>query len=123
MPLPSLIAGLLLAILGVQCAAAREPDEVQAVAPGGPGVLTKCRDWVVTSSCKTYHHIELPARVAVGDKLTLTFGSSPKEYAFLVARIAAKGRHCAIFSEAEGDRHQMDKINVAPCYRAKEEGR
>ena len=123
MLLPTLISGLLLAIFSVGCAAAGEPDEVKAIAPGGPGVLTKCRDWVVTSSCKTYHHIELPSRVAVGDKLTLTFGSSPKEYAFSVARIAAKGHHCAIFSEAEGDRHRMDKINVAPCYRAKEEGR
>ena len=35
-----------------------------------------------------------------------------------VARIAAKLGHCAIFSEADGDRHQMDKINVAPCYRS-----
>ena len=57
-----------------------------------------------------------------GDTLTLNFGSSPKQYAFSVARIAAKGRHCAIFSEAAGDRHQMDKINVAPCFRV-DEGR
>jgi hypothetical protein len=120
--LRTLIAGLLLATLSLGRAAGGEPDEVQAVAPGAPGVLTKCRDWVVTSSCKTYHHIPLPARVAVGDTLTLTFGSSPKEYAFSVARIAAKGHHCAIFSEAQGDRHQMDKINVAPC-RAADRGR
>jgi hypothetical protein len=107
--------GLLLATLTLGCAAAAESE---AVEPGGPGVLTKCRDWVVTRSCKTYHHINLPSRIAVGDTLTLTFGSSPKEYAFSVARIAAKRGHCAIFSEADGDRHQMDKINVAPCYRA-----
>ncbi len=118
MPFRIRIAGLLLGALALGRAAAGEPGAVEAVEPGGPGVLTKCRDWVVTSSCRTYHHINLPARIAVGDTLTLTFGSSPKEYAFSVARIAAKGRHCAIFSEADGDRHQMDKINVAPCYQA-----
>ena len=95
-----------------------EPDSVEAVEPGGPGELTKCRNWLVASSCKTYQHITLPPRIAVGDTITVTFGSSPKEYVFPVARIAHKGRHCAIFSEAEGDRHQIDKINVAPCYRA-----
>jgi hypothetical protein len=117
MPFPIRIKALLLAVLGLSGAAA-QAGAVEAVAPGGPGVLTKCRDWVVTRSCKTYHHINLPSRIAVGDTLTLTFGSSPKEYAFSVARIAAKRGHCAIFSEAVGDRHQMDKINVAPCYRA-----
>jgi hypothetical protein len=112
------IAGLLLAAVAVGPAAAREPDSVEAIEPGGPGELTKCRNWLVASSCKTYKHISLPPRIAVGDTLTVTFGSSPKEYEFPVARIAHKGRHCAIFSEAEGDRHQIDKINVAPCYRA-----
>jgi hypothetical protein len=112
------IAGLLLAAAAVGPAAAREPDSVEAVEPGGPGELTKCRNWLVASSCKTYKHITLPPRIAVGDTITVTFGSSPKEYEFPVARIAHKGRHCAIFSEADGDRHQIDKINVAPCYRA-----
>ena len=112
------IAGLLLAAAAVGPAAAREPDSVEAVEPGGPGELTKCRNWLVASSCKTYKHITLPPRIAVGDTIIVTFGSSPKEYEFPVARIAHKGRHCAIFSEAERDRHQIDKINVAPCYRA-----
>ena len=112
------IAGLLLAAAAVGPTAAREPGSVEAVEPGGPGELTKCRKWLVASSCKTYKHITLPGRIAVGDTITVTFGSSPKEYQFPVARIDLKGRHCAIFSEAEGDRHEIDKINVAPCYRA-----
>jgi hypothetical protein len=95
-------------------------SEVEAIAPGGPGVLTKCRDWLVTNSCRRYHHIDLPSRIAVGDTITVTFGSSPKEYGFSVARIELDGHHCAIFSHATGNRHQMDKINVAPCYRAGE---
>jgi hypothetical protein len=117
MPLRIWIVGLLLAVTAGS-AVAREPDSVEAVEPGGPGVLTKCRNWLVASSCNTYKHISLPPRIAVGDTITVTFGSSPKEYAFPVARIAQKGRHCAIFSDTEGDRHRMDKINVTPCYRA-----
>ena len=117
MPLLAAIAGLMLAVAS-DPAAAREPDSVEAVEPGGPGVLTKCRNWLIASTCNSYHHINLPQRVAVGDTITVTFGSSPKEYGFPVARIAHKGRHCAIFSEARGNRRTMDKINVAPCYRA-----
>ncbi|MFL5265034.1 MAG: hypothetical protein ACJ8AH_00335 [Stellaceae bacterium] len=98
-------------------------DSVTAVEPGGPGVLTKCRDWLVASSCKSYKHIALPARIQVGDEITVSFGSSPKEFVFTVARITLKRRHCAIFSQATGDRHEMDKINVTPCYPAKQEGR
>jgi hypothetical protein len=109
---------LLLAVATVGPSAAQEPDSVEAVEPGGPGELTKCRNWLVASSCKTYHHISLPPRITVGDTIAVTFGSSRKEYDFPVARIAHKDRHCAIFSKAEGDRHQIDKINVAPCYRA-----
>jgi hypothetical protein len=118
MALCAWIAGVLLATATAGPTAAREPDSVQAVEPGGPGVLTKCRNWLVTNSCNTYQHISLPARIAVGDTFPVTFGSHPKEFRFFVARIAQKGRHCAIFSEADGDRHEMDKINVAPCYRA-----
>ena len=94
--------------------------DVEAVAPGGPGVLTKCRGWLVATSCKTYQHISLPPRIAAGDTITLRFGSNPKDYAFPVARIDLKGQRCAIFSEAEGDRHRIDKINVARCRRARE---
>jgi hypothetical protein len=99
-------------------AAGARAENVAAVAPGGPGVLTKCRDWLMASSCKSYEHVALPAVIRVGDELTVSFGSNPKEFVFPVARIDLKGRHCAIFSKAEGDRHKIDKINVAPCRRA-----
>jgi hypothetical protein len=59
--------------------------------------------WLVATSCNTYHHISLPPRIAVGDTITLRFGSNPKDYAFPVARIDLDGQHCAIFSEAEGN--------------------
>ena len=112
------VCGLLLAAVAVGPTTAREPDNVAAIEPGGPGELTKCRNWLVTTSCKSYQHIELPPRIAVGDTISVSFGSHPKEFQFFVARIALKGRHCAIFSEARGDRHEIDKINVAPCYPA-----
>ena len=95
-----------------------EASDVEAVAPGASGVLTKCRDWFVATSCRTYQHISLPPRIAVGDMVSLRFGSNPKEYQLPVARIDVKRHHCAIFSEAEGNRDRMDKINVAPCYPA-----
>ena len=113
--------GFLIAVSSFGALAADRPDDAKAVIPGGPGVLTKCRGWVVTISCRTYHHIALPSRIAVGDTITISFGSHPKEFAFSVARIDLKGQHCAIFSKANGDRHRMDKINIAPCYRAGEE--
>jgi hypothetical protein len=118
MPLPIRIAGILIAAGAVGPAAAAQADNVTAIIPGGPGVLTKCRGWVVASSCRTYHHISLPSRIAVGDTITVSFGSHPKEIRFYVARIDFKRQHCALFSKADGNRHRMDKINVAPCYRA-----
>src|SRR5689334_19424359 len=81
-------------------------DDVHAVTPGPFGVLTKCRGWVVTTTCKTYHHMRLPHRIAVGDTITLHFGSNPKHYWFPVARIDQKAGRCVIFSEAEGHRHR-----------------
>jgi hypothetical protein len=93
-------------------------DAIDAVHPRGSGMLTKCRDWLVASTCRTYHHIRLPSRIAVGDTITVSFGSAPKEYGFFVARIELEGDQCTIFSEATGDRHGMDKINITPCHPA-----
>ena len=119
MPFRIWIAALALAA-GSFGAVSAEADNIAAVEPRGPGVLTKCRNWLMASSCKSYQHITLPPRIAVGDTITVSFGSSTKEFVFPVARIALKGDHCAIFSKADGDRHHMDKINVAPCGRAAE---
>jgi hypothetical protein len=112
------IAGLLLAAAHFGPAAAQASETVTAVEPGGPGVLTKCRNWLVATSCNTYHHIALPSRIVVGDRINITFGSSPKEYDFPVARIALKGHHCVIFSQKDGNLPQIDRIRVTPCYRA-----
>ena len=93
-------------------------DDVHAVISGTFGVLTKCRGWVVTTTCRTYHHTRLPHRIAVGDTIILHFGSNPKHYRFPVARIDQKAGRCVIFSEAERHQHRIDKINVPHCHRA-----
>jgi hypothetical protein len=87
-PLRFWIAGLLISSGNLGPAAADQPDTVKVVTPEALGVLTKCRGWLVTRSCRTYHHIRLPSRIAVGDTITVLFGSHPKEYRFSVARIA-----------------------------------
>ena len=113
------IAAISIIVLGFGKAAA---GDVEAVTPDASGILTKCRDWLVATTCNTYQHIDLPPRIAVGDKVPLRFGSNPKNYALPVARIDLERDHCAIFSEAEGNLHQMDRINVALCHPA-DEGR
>jgi len=95
---------------------------VEAVTLGGHGVLTKCRNWFVASTCNQYHHIRLPPRVAVGDAISVTFGSSRKEFVFRVARIAIEDHHCTIYSTAQESLEGVDKIDVASCYRT-DEGR
>lgn len=112
------IAGLLFAAAHCSPAAAQVGESVAAVEPGGPGVLTKCRNWLVTISCHTYHHIALPPQIAVGDRIPLEFGSHTKTYAFPVVRIELKGRQCVILSEADGNPREIDKIEVAPCHPA-----
>ena len=113
---------LMAAVSIIACSFGRATaEDVEAVVPRTLGVLTKCRGWLVTTTCKTYQHISLPPRIAVGDTLALRFGSNPKNYAFPVARIDVKRQHCAIFSEAEGNRHRIDKINVASCHPARAE--
>ena len=117
MPFRTWMAGLVIAA-GTIDPAASQPDTVEAVEPAGLGVLTKCRGWLVASSCRTYHHIRLPSRIVVGDELPISFGSHPKEFKFFVARIALKSDRCTIFSEATGERHRRDKISITPCYPA-----
>ena len=81
------IAGLLIAATELTAAVADQSGAVEALVTSGPGVLTKCRYWLVATSCHHYHHVRLPRRIAVGDTINLTYGSIPKGYAFPVARI------------------------------------
>ena len=115
------IAGLLIAATELTAAVADQSGAVEALVTSGPGVLTKCRYWLVATSCHHYHHVRLPRRIAVGDTINLTYGSNPKGYAFPVARIGIEDGHCTIYSEARGNPDQINKITVGSCRAADEE--
>ncbi len=93
---------------------ARAGDRVDAVTTSGSGTLTMCRNWLVYDSCATYHRIAVPRRIAIGDRLRLTFGSNPKDYVFHVARLVLQGAACTILSD--DDRGGTgEKIEAAGC--------
>jgi hypothetical protein len=107
------LAAALLAISAALCPGAAA-DAVEAVAISSPGILTKCRSWVLFNSCKS-HKVALPERVAVGDQIELSYGSNPKSFTFPVRRIVQHGSGCTIFSQAGSAAEQGDKIEVAGC--------
>jgi hypothetical protein len=90
--------------------AAFAAEEVDAIATGGKGNLTMCP----YSGCNLYHHVKLPPRIAVGDKVRMRFGSNPKRYDFPVARIVRDGDSCTVYSQP-AKTEQVEKIEVASC--------
>jgi hypothetical protein len=90
--------------------AAAQAEEVQAIATPGKGDLTMCS----YRGCNLYHHIKLPAQIAVGDKVQVRFGSNPKQYRFPVVRIVHTGDACTIYSQSS-DTEGVEKIEVASC--------
>ena len=88
-------------------------DGVEAVTTPGTGELTMCRSWVVYNSCDA-HKVVLPARIAVGDRIKLTYGSNPKNYNFHVVQIRQQGTSCTLLNNARG-KEDGEKIDVAPC--------
>ena len=89
-------------------------DGVDAVTTPGSGELTMCRSWVVYDSCDA-HKVVLPERIAVGDKIKLTYGSNPKSYVFHVVQIRREDKGCTILSAASGGREDGEKLAVAQC--------
>jgi hypothetical protein len=85
-----------------------------AVMVQGSGTLTTCRSWFFFNSCTT-HKVHLPERVAAGDKVTLTYGSNPKNYSFHVALIRLEGDACTLLSENSRYDGEGEKIEVARC--------
>jgi hypothetical protein len=109
-PLAALLAGA--ALMPVP---ARPAEPVEAVAISGRAVLTMCRNWVFFRTCKPYGRIDLPPRVAVGDRLDLTFGSHPKDYLFHVAEIRPKGEGCLLLSDRSRGQEDRERIEIARC--------
>jgi hypothetical protein len=111
LPLVSVCAAIAVAPITVALAA-----PVAAVTISGKGVLTICRDWIVFRSCKPYDKIDLPPRVAVGDRITLSaFGSNPKDYVFHVVEIRRKGEGCVLLSDLSNGREDGERIEVPRC--------
>lgn len=110
------IAGFFLIIGAAPAMAAG--DTVEAVTTQGSGTLTICRSWLVYNSCTTHSKVALPERIAVGDKLSLSYGSNPKDYAFPVLSIRHQGTSCTLLSDASGAAAGGEKIEVAQCQKA-----
>jgi hypothetical protein len=102
-------------LIGAAPGPTRAADSVAAVTTPRTGKLTICRNWLVYHSCTTYGRVALPERVAVGDKLSLTFGSNPKDYTFPVLLIRREGASCTILSDATEAASGGEKIEVARC--------
>jgi hypothetical protein len=90
-------------------------EPLTAVAVSGNAVLTICRNWILFRTCKSYDKIGLPARVAVGDKLDLTFGSNPKDYLFHIVEIRPKGEGCLLLSNISNGHEDRERIDVPRC--------
>lgn len=90
-------------------------ETIEAVTTPRSGVLTICRSWIVYRSCKPYYRVPIPERVAVGDRLKLTFGSNPKDYVFHVVQIRPKGDGCTILSDVSGGAEDGERLDVSPC--------
>ena len=90
-------------------------DGPKAIETPGSGMLTMCHNRLVYSDCNSYHHIAIPGRIAVGDKVKVKFGSNPKDYEFPVVLIERNGDTCTLLSEAGGDGAKADRIEVTSC--------
>ena len=95
---------------------AADAEPLAAVAILDQGILTICRNWVFFRTCKPYDKIDLPSRVAVGDRIAISaFGSNPKDYVFHVVEIRRKGAGCVLLSEASNGREDRERIDVPHC--------
>ena len=91
-------------------------QSLAAAAVSGKGVLTVCRYWIVFRTCKTYDKIDLPPRIAVGDRITLSsFGSNPKDTVFDVVEIRQKGEGCVLLNNASQGQEDGERLEVPRC--------
>ena len=110
LPLAAVCAGIALALTPLALA-----EPLVAVTVTGKGVLTICRNWILFRTCKPYDKIDLPPRIAVGDRLDLSFGSNPKDYLFHVVEIRQKGEGCLLLSNISKGHEDRERIEVPQC--------
>ena len=114
------MAALVAAVLLAGTATIALAAAVDTVTTPGSGTFTKCRSWVVYSRCATYHKIAVPEQIAVGDEISLTYGSNTKTYIFRVVRIRRDGNSCAIWSEGSGPNGEGEKLEIGHCRSAQQ---
>lgn len=85
----------------------------KAVETDGRGVLTICRSWLFYTSCQSYNHIAIPARIAVGDEITVIFGSNTKKIGYPIAAITRAGDSCTIYNAEPDGAENVDHIVTA----------
>jgi len=61
----------------------------------------------------------VPEQIAIGDEISLTYGSNTKTYVFHVVRIRQKGNSCAIWSERSGPSGEDEKLEIGQCRSAR----
>jgi hypothetical protein len=106
-------------VLGLVAAAgwitATAAAPVEAVETNRSAILTKCHSWMFSRDCHTYHHVRLPARIAIGDKVSIMYGSNTKRYEFPVLHIRIEGDQCTLFGEEPSDPDNVDKLVISSC--------
>ena len=90
-------------------------EPLAVVTVSDQGTLTICRNWILFRTCKHYDKIDLPPRIAVGDRLDLTFGSNPKDYLFHVIEIRQKGEGCLLLSNISKGHEDRERIEIPHC--------
>ena len=80
------------------------------------------RGGVAERECKdlmeTHRKVALPEHIAVGDKLSLPYGSNPKDYTFPVLGIRLQGNSCTLLNDATGAPASGEKIELAQCQKS-----
>jgi len=118
LPIALAAAALALASLVATPRPSLAQEAVQAIATPGLAELQVCRSWIVMRTCNAYHRVDVPPRIAVGDQLSLIFGSNNKTMIFEVAAIRRGGDACTLYTETPApgiDENHVDKLTVAPC--------
>ena len=110
LPLAAVCAGIALSPIPAAFAA-----PLAAVTVSSKGVLTICRNWIFFRTCKSYDKIDLPPRIAVGDRLDLTFGGNPKDYLFHVVEIRQRGEGCLLLSNISDGHEDRERIEIERC--------
>lgn len=100
------------ALAAMVSAAEAQPRPLQAAVLEGPGVLTKCRNWIVYRACRTYDEVQVGPRAEVGGEVPVEYGSATKRWRFPVLEIEIDGGTCTMRGEQHGDRDSVDQLVV-----------